>query len=336
MLSKIAVSLLALIAGAVSAVTGAQAQQNVRVSEITRTQLFAPLYVAMAKDFFGQEGLKIDLSSANGGDRVGALILSGGADIGLTGPEVPIYIYNSESPDKPVVFSGMIGTDGFFLVSRNKVDNFDWKMLEGKKLFGLRRGSTPQMFFEHLLKKNGVSQATIDNMVTNVALPAREAAWLTGDADFAIVHEPVATKLERAGKAHVIDSIGKQVGRVENTVFFAKKSWLEKNGDVAQKFANAIGKAQAWMKTATDEEIVDAIAPYFPGVPKEDNLGPIKRMRSSGAPIFSPDPSLDKAALAKMQAIMVESGIMGPDKVVAFEALVAPAYGEKAKAAAAK
>ncbi len=245
-------------------------------------------------------------------------------------------IFNSESPDKPVIFSGMIGTDGFFLVSRNKIDNFNWKMLDGKKLFGLRRGSTPQMFFEHLMKKNGVGQKTIDEMVTNVALPAREAAWLTGDADFAIFHEPVATKLERAGKAQVIDSIGKQVGRVENTVFFAKKSWLEKNADTAQKFTNAIAKAQAWMKTATDEQIVDAIAPYFPGVPKEDNLGPIKRMRSSGAPIFSADPVLDKDSLAKMQAIMVESGIMPADKVIAFEKLVAPGYGEKAKAAVAK
>lgn len=336
MIARAFVSFFALIAAVAAAPSGAAAQQTLRVSEITRTQLFAPLYVAMAKDFFGQEGLKIDLTSANGGDRVGALILSGGADIGLTGPEVPIYIYNSESPDKPVIFSGMIGTDGFFLVSRNKIDKFDWKMMDGKKLFGLRRGSTPQMFWEHLLKKNGVSQATIDNMVTNVALPAREAAWLTGDADFAIFHEPVATKLERAGKLTVVDSIGKQVGRVENTIFFAKKSWLDKNQETAQKFTNAIAKAQAWMKTASDEQIVDAIAPYFPGVPKEDNLGPIKRMRTSGAPIFSPDPSLDKASLSKMQAIMVESGIMPADKVIAFEALVAPAYGEKAKAAAAK
>ena len=81
---------------------------------------------------------------------------------------------------------------------------------------------------------------------------------------------------------------------------------------------------------------MDAIAPYFPGVPKEDNLGPIKRMRSSGAPIFSADPVLDKAALTKMQAIMVESGIMPADKVIAFEAIVAPSFGDKAKAAVAK
>jgi NitT/TauT family transport system substrate-binding protein len=329
--------LVTLVAAAQLAGSSLEAQQKpVRVSEITRTQLFAPLYVAMAKDFFGQEGLKIDLSSANGGDRVGALILSGGADIGLTGPEVPIYIYNSESPDKPVVFSGMIGTDGFFLVSRRKIDNFDWKMLEGKKLFGLRRGTTPQMFFEHLLKRNGVGQATIDNIVTNVALPAREAAWLTGDADFAIFHEPVASKLERNNQGFVIDSLGKQVGRVENTVFFARKSWLDGNAEVAQKFTNAIARAQQWMKTASDEEIVEAIAPYFPGVPKEDNLGPIKRMRSSGAPIFSQDPVLDKAALTRMQTIMVENGVLPAGKVIAFETLVAPGFGEKAKAAIAK
>lgn len=329
--------ILTLIAAAQLLMFPVQAQQKtVRVSEITRTQLFAPLYVALAKDFFGQEGLKVDLSSANGGDRVGALLLSGGADIGLTGPEVPIYIYNSESPDKPVIFSGMIGTDGFFLVSRKKIDNFGWKMLDGKKLFGLRRGTTPEMFFEHLLKRNGVSQATIDNIVTNVALPAREAAWLTGDADFAIFHEPVASKLERSNQAYVIDSIGKQVGRVENTVFFARKSWLDANADVAQKFTNAIARAQHWMKTASDAEIVDAIAPYFPGVHKDDHLGPIKRMRASGAPIFSADPALDKAALAKMQAIMVESGMLPAGKVIAFETIVAPGFGDKAKAAIAK
>ena len=330
--------LIAMIIGVAQLLTfPAHAQQKmVRVSEITRTQLFAPLYIALAKDFFGQEGLKVDLSSANGGDRVGALVLSGGADVGLTGPEVPIFIYNSESPDKPVIFSGLIGTDGFFLVSRKKIDNFEWKMLDGKKLFGLRRSSTPEMFFEHLLKRNGVSQGTIDAAETNVALPAREAAWLTGHADFAIFHEPAASKLERNNQAYVIDSIGKQVGRVENTVFFARKSWLDVNTDVAQKFTNAIARAQQWMKTAGDNEIVDVIAPYFPGVPKEDHLGPIKRMRASGAPIFSPDPALDKTSLAKMQAIMVESGLLPANKIVAFETIVAPGFGERAKAAVAK
>lgn len=335
MFRKPAILAFSFMAGLALNMSAATAQQTVRVSEIARSQLFTPLYVAMGRGFFEKEGLKIDLTSANGSDRVGAQILSGGADIGLTGPEVPIFIFNSESPDKMVIFSGMNGGDGFFLVSRKPIENFDWKMLEGKKLLGLRRGSTPQMFFEHALRKKGITQATIDNMITNVALPAREAAWLAGSGDFAIFYEPGVTKLERDGQLFVLDSIGKQVGRVENTVFFAKKSWLEKNADTAQKFTNAIARAQDWMKSATDEEIVAAIMPYFPGVPKEDHLGPIRRMRFD-APVFAADPVLDKAALARMQAIMVENSMLPADKLVAFEALVAPAFGEKAKAAIAK
>ena len=310
----------------------AQTPQTVRVSEVVRSQLFVPLYVSLSKDYFAQEGLKVELTTANGGDRVGSLILSGGADIGLSGPEVPIYIFNGESPDKPVIFCGLNGTDGFFLVSRKPVGTFDWKMLDGKKTLGLRPGSTPQMFLEHLLKKNGIGQDTIKNIVTNIGFPAREGAWLSGTGEFGVINEPSASKLERAKQLYVIDSIGRLLGRAENTVFFAKKSWIEKNADTAQKFTNAIAKAQHWMKSATDEQIADAVAPHFPGLPKEDNVASIKRFRTSGAPIYSDDPVVDRAGMAKLQEVMVEGGVLPADKVVAYEAIVAPSFGEKAKA----
>jgi hypothetical protein len=68
-------------------------------------------------------------------------VISGQVDVGLAGPEVAIYIYNSESPDKPVMFCSINGTDGFFLVSRDKVEPFDWRMLHGRKIIGWRPGS---------------------------------------------------------------------------------------------------------------------------------------------------------------------------------------------------
>ena len=57
-------------------------------------------------------------------------------EFALAGPEVPIYIYNGESPDKPVIFCALTGTDGYFLASRQKIDKFDWSMLNGKKIMG--------------------------------------------------------------------------------------------------------------------------------------------------------------------------------------------------------
>ena len=103
--------------------THAQAPQKLKIAEVVRSQLFAPMYLAMSEGFMKEQGIDVELVTAIGGDRVGALIVSGQADVGLAGPEVAIYIYNSLSPDKPVMFCSVNGTDGFFFVSRDKVSH---------------------------------------------------------------------------------------------------------------------------------------------------------------------------------------------------------------------
>jgi NitT/TauT family transport system substrate-binding protein len=245
-LASIALGLV-LILGLPVAHAPAQSLQKLKVAEVVRSQLFAPMYVAIDQSFFKDQGIELDLITANGGDRVGALVLSGQVDLGLAGPEVAIYLYNSEAPDKPVMFCSVNGTDGFFFVSREKIEPFAWDKLKNRRIIGWRPGSTPQLFFEYVLKQKGVDSETIKSIVTNIAPPAREGAWLSGDGDFGIFNEPSTENLARAGRIHVLTSIGKELGAAENTDFFAKKSWIEKNRDVAQKFTNAIARAQAWM-----------------------------------------------------------------------------------------
>jgi hypothetical protein len=98
------------------------------------------------------------------------------------------------------------------------------------------------------------------------------------------------SNLARAGQVHVLAWIGKELGRAENTVFLAKNSWYEKNREAAQKLTNAIAKAQAWMKAASDEQIAGAIAPYFPSIPMEISATLVKRYRETGAPVCSQSP----------------------------------------------
>ena len=104
-------------------------------------------------------------------------------------------------------------------------------MLRGKKILGWRPGSTPQLILEYVLKQNGVDQETIKNIIVNIGIPARDSAWISGTGDFGIFSEPNTTKLETSGEVHVITLIGKEVGRAEDTILFAKKSWMEKNHD---------------------------------------------------------------------------------------------------------
>jgi NitT/TauT family transport system substrate-binding protein len=333
-MKKKAVALCLLTAfAAVFALPGARAAERIRLkmAEVVRSQFYVPMYAALTKGFVADEGLDVELITVNGGDRVGALILSGGADFGLAGPEVPVYIYNGESPDKPLIFCALTATDGLFLVSRQKIDRFDWSMISGRKILGWRPGSTPQLYLEYVLKQRGVDAATIRSIATNVAPAARDGAWSSGMGDFGIFNEPNFTKLEAAGQAHFVASIGKEVGRADYTAFFAKKSWLEKNGEAVQRWTNAIARAQAWVKKAGVKEVAEAVSPFFPGLTLDDNIAVVNRYRTVGVPIWADSTVVDRDGLARLQTIMVSGGVLTADKQVAYDKLVTTEYAAKAQ-----
>jgi NitT/TauT family transport system substrate-binding protein len=322
---------IALLANATFATAQGAELIKVKMAEVVRSQFYVPMYVALAKGFVKDEGLDVELVTANGGDRAGALVLSGQADFALAGPEVPIYIYNGESPDKPIIFCALTATDGLFLASRKKIDNFDWSMLNGKKIIGWRPGSTPELYLEYAMKLHKVDPATIKGVVTNIGQTARDGAWIAGQGDFAIFNEPNLTKMEASGTAHLVASIGKQVGRADYTLFFAKKSWLAAHGDIAQKWTNAIARAQAWVQTASVKDVAEAVTPYFPGMTVDDNMIVVNRYRTQGVPIWATNPLVDKDGLMKAQEIMVSGGTLPADKVAPYEKLVDTSFAEKAQ-----
>lgn len=63
---------------------------KVRLSEVTHSIFYAPLYVAINNDYFGEYDIEIELSNGGGADKVMTAITSKSADIGLMGPEATI------------------------------------------------------------------------------------------------------------------------------------------------------------------------------------------------------------------------------------------------------
>ena len=61
-----------------------------RVAEVTHSVFYAPQYVALEKGYFEEEGLDVELTLTAGADNVMAAVLSGDADIGLSGSEATI------------------------------------------------------------------------------------------------------------------------------------------------------------------------------------------------------------------------------------------------------
>ena len=79
--------------------------QKVTVCEVTHSIFYAPQYVALAKGFFADEGLDVELSNGGGADKVMSAVLSGNVDIGFAGPEASIYVYNEGKEDYTEVFA---------------------------------------------------------------------------------------------------------------------------------------------------------------------------------------------------------------------------------------
>ncbi|KKK36223.1 hypothetical protein WQ57_20655 [Mesobacillus campisalis] len=280
--------------------------QTIRLSEVTRSIFYAPQYVALAKGFFEEEGLKVELTTAWGGDKVMTALLSNGADVGLVGSETSIYVYARGSNDPVINFAQLTQTDGTFLVSRNPVDNFSWEQLKGSTFLGQRKGGMPQMVGEFVLKQHGIDPHADLKLIQNIDFANISSAFASGTGDYVQLFEPTASIFEKEGRGHIVASFGTESGFVPYTTFMAKQSFMKNNAETVEKFTRAIYKAQQWVETSPPAEVAEVIQPYFEDTGLDIIETVIERYKSQGS--FATDPILDEDEWNNLQDIMDEAG----------------------------
>ncbi|MGG1629999.1 ABC transporter substrate-binding protein [Rossellomorea sp. NRS-1567] len=300
--------------------------QKVRVAEVTRSIFYAPEYVAIEKGFFKEEGLDIELTTTWGGDKTMTTLLSGGADIALVGSETSIYVHAQGSDDPVINFAQLTQTDGTFLVSREKVENFEWDQLKGTTFLGQRKGGMPQMVGEFVLKQNGIDPQSDLNLIQNIDFANIASAFASGTGDYVQLFEPTASIFEQEGKGHIVASFGTESGHVPYTTFMSKDSYMKENKETVEKFTEALYKAQAWVAENSAADIAKVIEPYFEDTELSLIETVVDRYKSQGS--FATDPILDEEEWNNLQNIMDEAGEL--PQSVDHETLVNTSIAEKA------
>lgn len=300
--------------------------QKVRVAEVTRSIFYAPEYIAIEKGFFKEEGLDIELTTTWGGDKTMTTLLSGGADIALVGSETSIYVHAQGSDDPVINFAQLTQTDGTFLVSREKVDNFEWDQLKNSTFLGQRKGGMPQMVGEFVLKQNGIDPQNDLNLIQNIDFANIASAFASGTGDYVQLFEPTASIFEQEGKGHIVASFGTESGHVPYTTFMAKDSYMKENKETVEKFTKALFKAQAWVEENSAADIAKVIEPYFEDTELSLIETVVDRYKSQGS--FATDPILDEEEWNNLQNIMDEAGEL--PQSVDHETLVNTSIAEKA------
>lgn len=113
---------------------------KVTLNEVAHSIFYAPMYVAIERGYFADEGIDLNLVCGFGADKTMTALLSGDADIGFMGSESSIYTYNEGAKDPFVNFAQLTQRAGNFLVAREEMPNFSWQDLKDKNVIGGRKG----------------------------------------------------------------------------------------------------------------------------------------------------------------------------------------------------
>ncbi len=275
------------------AACGNQNNNKIRISEVTHSVFYAPLYVAINNGYFKDEGLEIELTNAGGSDTVMSSLTSNSADIGLMGPESVIYVRNNGMKNAPKIFAQLTACDGSFLIGRSSDENntdFDWASLKGKYIIAGRKGGMPAMTLKYILEHNynlttgsnfdeGVDTVLDTAVAFNLTVPT----FLGGTGDYVTMFDPTATQTVLDSQYVNVAALGDEVKDVPYTCFVANQSYLNNNAENVDKFMRALKRGYDFLMKATDNEIVSALKKSFNDTSDELIITSVKNYIRIGA-----------------------------------------------------
>ncbi len=263
---------------------------KIRLSEVTHSVFYAPLYVALNNGYFKDEGLEIDITNAGGSNTVMSSLLSKNADIGLMGPESVVYVRNNGMENAPMIFAQLTACDGSFLVGRNdESETFTWRSLKGKHIIGGRPAGMPAMTLQYILEENGLHPGaelsdTVDTIIdTSIEFNLNAPSFIAGTGDYCTMFEPTASQCELDNTGYIVAALGDGISDIPYTCFTATNDYLKNNGDKIDKFMRALKKGYDYLIKATDTQIVSSLKKSFANTKDELILSSVKNYIRIGA-----------------------------------------------------
>jgi NitT/TauT family transport system substrate-binding protein len=160
-----------------------RAQQKIRITHSSRSNTATPLYVAVSKGFFREEGLDVELIQAN--PRLGAMAVING-DVAFTATFLSTFRGILQGlPLKLVMVALKKGV--YYLIVRTDIK--DIQELQGKKLGVATLRGADHLVAEELLRSKGFNPAQLQ-AVSLGDTQVRAQALLTGVVDVVALSPP--------------------------------------------------------------------------------------------------------------------------------------------------
>ncbi len=264
----------------------AAAKQATKVSVgILKLTSSAPIFIAMEKGFFKEQGIEIEPQWFDAAHPIAVATASNKVQVGATGITASLFnmvaggqnlsiVADKGREQKGYSSSAVVMRTDLWEAGAKKIED-----LKGKRVGITQTGSTFHYMLGRLLEAKGLKLTDVE-IVPLGKLGALMAALQGKQVDAVILNEPNITKMEKAGHGRVVVQVGDAIEYQTSAIFFSPD--FVKNQDAGVRFLAAYIKATRYYFDATlklkdgkqkpganYDEVVGIIAKYT-GAPAAD------------------------------------------------------------------
>ncbi|HEY0218742.1 MAG TPA: ABC transporter substrate-binding protein [Afipia sp.] len=244
--------------------------KKVVLSQAFQSMLYLPLYVAIDKGFFTDQGLDLTKETAGAPSVALSAVISGSAQFSLHGPE---WTAIAASKGAPVdIIANVVNGAAVWIATTPDFKFESVKDLKGQKIVTGLMPTTSTSLFMKLLKENGIDPKT-DVELIQVALGTEPGPFLAKQADVAVMYEPGLDQVVAKGMKVAL-GFPKAYGPY---AFSAISARSDVDPDIAQRLVNGLEMAMRFI-AANPAETVEIAKKEFPNLDPAVVEAAVKRM----------------------------------------------------------
>jgi NitT/TauT family transport system substrate-binding protein len=256
---------------------GAAKTKPITIAQFGHVFLYMPLYVAVKKGYFKEQGLDVRLVSTGGDEKTFTAVITGNAQFGVSDPTFTAIARERGQGGK--VVAGIVRGVPFWVVTfKNDINKITSpEQFKGRRIATYTAPSTSFAVMKKVLQNNG---KPVDAKIIQGAFGTLLALLKANHADMALDIEPIVSIAINEG-AHIVYSPAKVLGDFAFTGLTVSDDYLKKNSDDVQKAVNAINKAMIYIHKDFEGAVKVACA-EFPEVKEPVVRAALRRLADEG------------------------------------------------------
>jgi NitT/TauT family transport system substrate-binding protein len=300
----------------------AQAEPQTVTVELVRSTAQAPYYIAVGKDFFAKENIKIDSGDVRSALDTVASLATGRLDVSIGAATAGFFNAAHQGFDLRVVAA--MGIQGPLMATQPLVRKALWdngtirsaKDYRGRKVAINAPGDITEYFLTLMLEKYGMEIKDVD--LTPLGFAQQLVAFKNGAIDAGFLPEPLSTTAQMAGTVELLKpEAGIGAGTITTFVFYGTK-FMHDRPKVALGFLRALVRAAAITQGHYNKN------PELAGMIAKQTGLKIEAVERSTP--YAIDPGLDitkyEAGLRREEAILRKNGRLNYKEPLAFKNVI--------------